>query len=78
VLVSLKLSLYVEIKFCMYFVDLIAINLVSWKVIMASSIMEYFISSCKLSWAVLREETFHSVYYLAFIVYSGLSVCFLC
>jgi hypothetical protein len=58
VLVLLKKSLYVGNKFWMYFVDLIAVSLVSWRAIMAGGRSLWVMSSCMLGSAVSKEATF--------------------
>ena len=54
--VLLNISLYCGNRFCMYFVDFVAVNLVSCIVIIAGL---FAMSLCKFCKAVLRDEAFH-------------------
>jgi hypothetical protein len=46
-------------RFCMYFVDLVAINLVSCRAITVGGLVGELTSSCMLGRDVLREATFY-------------------
>ena len=56
--VLLNISLYCGNRFCMYFVDFVAVSLVSCIVIIAGL---FDISLCKFGRAVFRDEAFHVI-----------------
>jgi hypothetical protein len=63
--VLLKMSLNSGNKFCMYFVDLFAVSLVSWMWMIAMWFGESFIKLCRLGRAVLRDEAFHVIMFVS-------------
>ena len=65
----LKMSLYSGNRFCMYFVDLVAVSLVSWILTIAISVREWFIRLCKFGKAVLSDEAFQVIIFVSWLVY---------
>ena len=59
--VLLNISLYWGNRFCMYFVDFVAVNLVSCMVIIAGLFGVLDISWCRLGRAVFSDEAFHVI-----------------
>ena len=59
--VLLKMSLNSGNRFCMYFVDLFAVSLVSWICIMAMLFRELFIKFCRFGNDVASDDTFHVI-----------------
>ena len=55
----LKISLKSGKRFCIYFVDLFAVSLVSWICMSAVLFRELFIRFCKLGKDVLSDDAFH-------------------
>ena len=68
--VLLKNSLYWGNK---YFVDLVAVSLVSWMVMIDEDCWGSVISSCRHGMAVFSEEAFHVIAYDSWLVSGGVS-----
>ena len=66
--VLLKISLCFGNKFCMYFVDFVAVSLVSWIVIMAGLFVVLDIRWWRFGRAVFSEEAFHVLIYVLWFV----------
>ena len=64
----LKMSLYSGNKFCIYFVDLVAVSLVSWMYIIAVLLKDWFIRLCKFGRAVLSDEAFQVIMFVSWLV----------
>ena len=62
----LKISLKSGNKFCMYFVDLFAVSLVSCIYMMVVLVRELFMRFCKLGSDVLSEEAFQVIMFVAY------------
>ena len=63
--VLLKMSLNSGNRFCMYFVDLFAVSLVSWMCIIAVLFRELFIRLCRFGNAVLSDDAFHVIMFVS-------------
>ena len=61
----LKMSLNSGNRFCMYFVDLFAVILVSWMCMIAVLFRELFTKFCKLGTDVLSDDAFHVIIFVA-------------
>ena len=59
--VLLKMSLKSGNRFCMYFVDLLAVSFVSWICMIAVLLRELFVRLCMLGRDVLRDDAFHVI-----------------
>ena len=59
--VLLNISLYCGNRFCMYFVDFVAVNLVSCMVIIAGLFGVFDISLWRFGRAVFSDEAFHVI-----------------
>ncbi len=59
--VLLNISLYCGNKFCMYFVDFVAVSLVSCMVIIAGLFGVFDMSCWRFGKAVFNEEAFHVI-----------------
>ena len=57
--VLLKISLYSGNKFCIYFVDFVAVSLVSCIVMIAGLVVVFVIKLYIFGRAVFRDEAFH-------------------
>jgi hypothetical protein len=55
-------------KFCTYFVDLIAVNLVSWIFIIVVFLRELFIKLCRFDKIVLSDEVFQVIMFVLWLV----------
>ena len=76
----LKMSLNSGNRFCMYFVDLFAVSLVSWICMIDVLFRELFIRLCRFGNDVLSDDAFHvimfvscSVLVLVLVVGAGLA-----
>ena len=56
-------------RFCMYFVDLFAVSLVSWMCMIAVLFRELFMRFCKLGSDVLSDDAFHVIMFVSCSVY---------
>ena len=63
--VLLKMSLNSGNKFCMYFVDLLAVSLVSWICIIAVLVSELFIRFCRFGSDVLSDDAFQVIIFVS-------------
>jgi hypothetical protein len=63
--VLLKISLYSGNRFCMYFVDLFAVSLVSWICMIAVLFGELFIRLCRFGSEVLSDDAFHVIIFVS-------------
>ena len=63
----LKISLNSGNRFCMYFVDLFAVSLVSWICMIAVLFSELFIRFCRFGNEMLSDDAFHVI---MFVLYS--------
>ena len=61
----LKMSLNSGNRFCMYFVDLFAVSLVSWICMIVVLFRELFIRFCKLGSDVLSDDAFHIITFVS-------------
>ena len=61
----LKMSLNSGNRFCMYFVDLFAVSLVSWICMSVVLFRELLIRFCKFGSAVLSEEAFQVIIFVS-------------
>ena len=61
----LKMSLNSGKRFCMYFVDLFAVNLVSWICIIDVLFIELFIRLCRFGNDVLSDDAFHVIMFVS-------------
>ena len=61
----LKMSLNSGNRFCMYFVDLFAVSLVSWICMIAVLFRELFTRFCRLGNDVLSDDAFHVIIFVA-------------
>ena len=64
----LKISLKSGNRFCMYFVDLFAVSLVSWICIIAVLFSELFIRFCRFGNDVLSDDAFHVIIFVSWSV----------
>ena len=64
----LKMSLKSGNKFCMYFVDLFAVSLVSWICMIVVLFRELFIRLCRFGNDVLSDDTFHVIMFVSCLV----------
>ena len=55
-------------RFCMYFVDLFAVSLVSWICMIAVLLRELFTRFCKLGSDVLSDDAFHVIMFVSYWV----------
>ena len=62
--VLLKISLYSGNRFCIYFVDFVAVNLVSCIVMIAGLVVEFDIKLYILGKVVFNDEAFHVMIYV--------------
>ena len=62
--VLLKMNLYWGNKFWMYFVDFVAVSLVSWMIIIVVFICVWVMRPCKLGKVVLSEDTFEVIMFV--------------
>ena len=62
--VLLKISLNSGNMFCIYFVDLFAVSLVSWICMIVVLFRELFIRLCKFGNDVLSEDAFHIIMFV--------------
>jgi hypothetical protein len=69
VFVLLNINLYVGKRFWMYFVDFVAVILVSWRAISAGSPFGCFIRSCKFGKEVVKAATFHVIIWVVKFVW---------
>ena len=60
----LKMSLNSGNRFCMYFVDLFAVSLVSWICMIVVLFRELFIRLCKFGSDVLSDDAFHVIIFV--------------
>ena len=63
--VLLKMSLNSGNRFCMYFVDLFAVSLVSWICIIVVLFSKLFTRFCKLGNHVLSDDAFHVIIFVS-------------
>ena len=63
--VLLKMSLNSGNRFCMYFIDLFAVNLVSWICMIAVLFTELFIRFCKFGNDVLSDDAFYVIMFVS-------------
>ena len=61
----LKMSLNSGNRFCMYFVDLFAVSLVSWICMIAVLFSELFIRLCRFGNEVLSDDAFHVIMFVS-------------
>ena len=61
----LKMSLNSGNRFCMYFVDLFAVSLVSWMCMVAMLFSELFIRLCRFGSEVLSDDAFHVIMFVS-------------
>ena len=61
----LKMSLNSGNRFCMYFVDLFAVSLVSWICMIAVLFSELFIRLCRFGNDVLSDDAFHVIIFVS-------------
>ena len=64
----LKMSLYYGNRFCMYFVDFVAMSLVSWIFKIVVFLKELFIRLCKFGRVVLSDEVFQVIILVSWFV----------
>ena len=64
----LKISLYSGNRFCMYFVDLVAVSLVYWIFIIIVFLRELFITLCKFGRDMLSDEAFQVIMFVSWLV----------
>ena len=64
----LKMRLYSGNRFCMYFVDCVAVSLVSWIFKIVIFLRELFIRLCKIGRAVLSDEVFQIIILVSWFV----------
>ena len=64
----LKMSLNSGNRFCMYFVDLFAVNWVSWICMIVVLLRELFTRFCKLGSDVLSDDAFHVIMFVSYWV----------
>ena len=69
--VLLKKSLYCGNNLWIWLVDLVADSLVSCMVIIEGGLWRLVIESCRHGMAVLREEAFHVIAYVPWLVSGG-------
>jgi hypothetical protein len=62
------MSLYSGNRFCIYFVDLVAVSLVSWITMIAVFMREEFIKLCRFGKAVLSDEAFQVIMFVSWLV----------
>ena len=55
-------------RFCMYFVDLFAVSLVSWICMIVVLFRELFIRLCRFGSVVLSDESFQVIMFLSWLV----------
>src|ERR1700737_1493158 len=63
--VLLKMSLNSGNRFCMYFVDLFAVSLVSWICMIVVLFSELFIRLCRFGNDVLSDDAFHVIMFVS-------------
>src|ERR1700738_5646034 len=63
--VLLKMSLNSGNRFCIYFVDLFAVSLVSWICMIAVLFRELFIRLCRFGNDVLSDDAFHVIIFVS-------------
>ena len=61
----LKMSLNSGNRFCMYFVDLFAVSLVSWICMIVVLFSELFIRLCRFGSDVLSDDAFHVIIFVS-------------
>ena len=61
----LKMSLNSGNRFCIYFVDLFAVSLVSWICMIAVLFRELFIRLCRFGNDVLSDDAFHVIVFVS-------------
>ena len=61
----LKMSLNSGNRFCIYFVDLFAVSLVSWICMIVVLFGELFIRLCKFGNNVLSDDAFHVIMFVS-------------
>ena len=61
----LKMSLNSGNRFCMYFVDLFAVSLVSWICMIAALFSGLFTKLCKFGSDVLSDDAFHVIIFVS-------------
>ena len=59
--VLLNISLYCGNRYCIYFVDFVAVSLVSWIVMIAGLFVVFDVSRWRLGRAVFSDEAFHEL-----------------
>ena len=64
----LKMSLNSGNRFCIYFVDLFVVSLVSWICMIAVLFRELFIRLCKFGNDVLSDDAFHVIMFVSCLV----------
>ena len=73
--VLLNISLYCGNKFCIYFVDFVAVNLVSCIVMIAGLFVVFDISWWRFGRAVFSDEAFHVLICVLWFVVWLICVC---
>ena len=75
VCVLLKISLYSGNRFCIYFVDFVAVSLVSCIVMIAGLVVVFVIKLYMFGRAVFRDEAFHVMMYVLWLVVCIFGFC---